>query len=156
MKTTKTRQEQDTSPHLPRDSLGGGAVRRAELGRRGNGPEHAPATSPHTSCLWCHLLPPRLLSEWLSLKLPAHPVGHDQVSPALCPPWTCRLPQLPPPGILSRATSSQDDPASAGRPVLPRSLAAVANEGCGQPHQRQAARRHSPGDSRMFLASDGT
>lgn len=87
---------------------------------------------------------PGCFSEWLSLKLPAHPVGHDQVSPALCPPWTCRLPQLPPPGILSRATSSQDDPASAGRPILPRSLAAVANEGCGQPHQRQATRSHSP------------
>lgn len=76
---------------------------------------------------------PGCFSEWLSLELPAHPVGHDQVSPALCPHRTCCLPQLPPPGILSRASSSQDHTASVRRPILLWSLAAVANEGCGQP-----------------------
>lgn len=75
---------------------------------------------------------PGCFSEWLSLKLPAHPVGHDQVSPALCPHWTCHPPPLPTPGMLSRATSSQDHTASVRRPILPWSLAAVANESCGQ------------------------
>lgn len=102
---------------------------------------------------------PGCFSEWLSLELPAHPVGHDQVSPALCPHRTCCLPQLPPPGILSRASSSQDHTASVRRPILLWSLAAVANEGCGQPPppgpapSKTGRVKPQPVDSRMFLAS---
>lgn len=59
MKTAKTRQEPDRHIATPPRGLRGG-MRRAKC-RGSRGSEHAPTTSPHTSCLWCHLFPPGLL-----------------------------------------------------------------------------------------------
>lgn len=60
-KQDKSRTHPHTSPGTAWGEGGWRVLRRVELSRRGSRPEHAPATSPHTSCLWCHLLPPRLL-----------------------------------------------------------------------------------------------
>lgn len=63
-------------------------------------------------------------SEWPSLEPTARPVGHDQVTPALCPHWTCCLLRSPsPPSISYRATSSPNDTVSVRRPTLHERLA---------------------------------
>lgn len=86
----------------------GVVVRRAKCSSRSSS-EHAPVAGPPHQLFAGPSVPTRAASsEWLSLKPPARPVGHDQVSLALCPPWTwtCCLPQLPPSGISYRATRS--------------------------------------------------
>ena len=126
----------DTLQRLPRDCVGGrggpSAVVAAALSMRlllAPTPAVCGAICSHPGCfLWMAFLKP-----------PARPVGHDQVSPALCPHWTCCLHcPTPPPGISYRATNSQDDTASVRRPIFHWSLAAAANEGCSQPHLRGA------------------
>ena len=78
----------DTLQRLPGDCVGGrggpSAVAGEALSMRlllAPTPAVCGAICSHPGCfLWMAFLKP-----------PAHPVGHDQVSPALCPHWTCCL-----------------------------------------------------------------
>ena len=137
MKTAKTRQEPDRHIATPPRGLRGGTRRAKCCGSSGS--EHAPTTSPHTSCLWCHLFPPGLLPLNGFPEAARSPCRTRSGQPSALPTLDL-LPALPhpPPGISYRATNSQDDTASVRRPILHWSLAAAANEDCGQPHLRGA------------------
>lgn len=148
MKTTKARQEQETSLPLPREGGGGSGGRSAGKVAIGLLGVYPCLQAPHTSCWWCHLLQPST-GCFLWVAFPE----------AACSPCRTRsghsstllsldlLPATVSPLHLSisyRATSSQDDTASVRRPILHWSLAvqvrAAVNSTYDRPSEATAFR----------------